>query len=204
VVEHVDAVVLAGGAGRRLGGVDKGALVVAGRSLLDRVLLACAAARTTVVVGPSRPTYRPVLWAREDPPGGGPLAGLAAGLSVLPVERDDGSRLAPSPIVLVLATDLPHLDAWAVGRLTAAVDDRPDADAAVFTDAGGRLQPLAGAYRRAPLQRAVHALEPVPGKAVRLLLDRLTVVDVPDQGVASDCDTPEQLAQAQAALDGRG
>ncbi|WP_199550224.1 NTP transferase domain-containing protein [Streptomyces sp. N35] len=78
-----DAVVLAGGAAKRLGGVDKPAVRVGGRPLLDRVLTACAAAGTTVVVAPPRPTVRPVVWAREEPAGGGPLAALAAGVEAL-------------------------------------------------------------------------------------------------------------------------
>ncbi|NGO81562.1 NTP transferase domain-containing protein [Streptomyces sp. YC504] len=78
-----DAVVLAGGAAKRLGGVDKPAVQVGGRALLDRVLTACAAAGTTVVVAPPRPTLRPVVWAREEPAGGGPLAALAAGVEAL-------------------------------------------------------------------------------------------------------------------------
>ncbi|NED13442.1 NTP transferase domain-containing protein, partial [Streptomyces sp. SID9124] len=53
-----DAIVLAGGAAKRLGGADKPALRVGGRALLDRVLAACADARATVVVGDRRPTVR--------------------------------------------------------------------------------------------------------------------------------------------------
>ncbi|WP_431983865.1 DUF6457 domain-containing protein [Streptomyces qinglanensis] len=77
------ALVLAGGGARRLGGADKPAVTVGGRPLLDRVLAACGDAAATVVVGPRRPTCRPVLWAREEPPGGGPLAALQAGLDAL-------------------------------------------------------------------------------------------------------------------------
>ncbi|MFF1746700.1 NTP transferase domain-containing protein, partial [Streptomyces mirabilis] len=55
-----DAVVLAGGAARRLGGADKPGLRVGGRPLLDRVLAACATAATTVVVAAPRETARPV------------------------------------------------------------------------------------------------------------------------------------------------
>ncbi|NED38324.1 NTP transferase domain-containing protein, partial [Streptomyces sp. SID8499] len=51
---------LAGGAARRLGGADKPGVRVGGRALLDRVLGACADARTTVVVADPRPTARPV------------------------------------------------------------------------------------------------------------------------------------------------
>ncbi len=83
-----DALVLAGGAARRLGGADKPGVRVGGRALLDRVLAACAGARTTVVVAESRPTARPVDWAREDPPGGGPLAALDAGVRALTTSTD--------------------------------------------------------------------------------------------------------------------
>src|SRR4029079_9730524 len=78
-----DAVVLAGGRGRRLGGPSKPEVVVGGRALLDHALAAVAAADRVVVVGPSglaRPGIPRVL---EDPPDGGPVAGLAAGLAYL-------------------------------------------------------------------------------------------------------------------------
>ncbi|WP_165840672.1 NTP transferase domain-containing protein, partial [Streptomyces scopuliridis] len=58
-----DAIVLAGGAAKRLGGADKPGVRVGGRSLLDRVLAACEGAARTVVVGGRRPTARPVRWA---------------------------------------------------------------------------------------------------------------------------------------------
>ena len=50
------AVVLAGGAARRLGGAPKPARTVAGVPLLTRVLDAVAAADVRVVVGPPWPT----------------------------------------------------------------------------------------------------------------------------------------------------
>ncbi|MFI6336067.1 NTP transferase domain-containing protein [Streptomyces sp. NPDC050535] len=118
-----DAVVLAGGAARRLGGVDKPAVRVGGRALLDRVLTACADAATTVVVADPRPTARPVLWAREDPPGGGPLAALDAGL-----------RHTTAEYVVVLSADLPFLTAGTVGRLVEALR----ASGTGPVDAGGK------------------------------------------------------------------
>ncbi|PBO19632.1 molybdenum cofactor guanylyltransferase, partial [Streptomyces albidoflavus] len=53
-----DAVVLAGGGARRLGGVDKPGLRVGGRALIDRVLAACGQARMTVVVAAPREVAR--------------------------------------------------------------------------------------------------------------------------------------------------
>ena len=74
-----DAVVLAGGRAERLDGADKAALDVAGATLLDRALRAVAGARTVVVVGDERPTDVPVVWTRERPAYGGPVAATYAG-----------------------------------------------------------------------------------------------------------------------------
>jgi molybdopterin-guanine dinucleotide biosynthesis protein A len=208
-----DAVVLAGGTGRRMGGVDKAGLVVAGVPLLDRVLSAAAAARHTVVVGEPRPTVREVHWAREDPPGGGPLAGLAAGMATLSELTDlpESTAGQPGPAeaaedlpVVVLATDLPWLRPSDLDRLTAALAADPTADAVVFSDPDGHAQPLAGAYRIRPIRVALAAVEPVDGKPVKLVLHALAVVTVPDQGAAGDCDTPDQLAAARAHFDRQG
>ncbi|MGW0930447.1 DUF6457 domain-containing protein [Streptomyces sp. NPDC002644] len=109
-----DAVVLAGGAARRLGGADKPGVRVGGRALLDRVLAACEDAGRTVVVAGPRPTVRPVRWAREEPPGGGPLAALAAGLEQTAAE-----------VVVVLSADLPFLGRDTVRHLVATLATAP-------------------------------------------------------------------------------
>ncbi|MFR9798389.1 NTP transferase domain-containing protein [Streptomyces sp. MS06] len=154
-VRAYDAVVLAGGAARRLGGTDKPGVAVGGRALLDRVLAACAGARTTVVVAEPRPTARPVHWAREEPPGGGPLAALDAGL-----------RRTTAPHVLVLSADLPFLDQPTVRRLLAALRET-GADGALLTDAEGRDQPLVAAYRASALRGGLAALTRTPGAGRR-------------------------------------
>lgn len=109
-----DAVVLAGGAAKRLGGADKPGLTVGGLTLLDRVLGACRGAGTTVVVGGRRETVRPVVWAREEPPGGGPLAALGAGV-----------RGVSARTVLVLSADLPFLGRARCRRCSALLNRSP-------------------------------------------------------------------------------
>lgn len=84
------AVVLAGGAARRMGGVDKPALPVGGRPMRDRVLAAVADAAPRVLVGPAGAVPPGVRVTREDPPGGGPVAAAAAGLALL----DPGANLS--------------------------------------------------------------------------------------------------------------
>ncbi|MEU4441221.1 molybdenum cofactor guanylyltransferase [Micromonospora chalcea] len=107
------AVVLAGGAARRMGGVDKPARPVGGRPMLHRVLAAVADADQRIVVGPSDPVPGGVRTTREEPPGGGPVAAIAAGLALL----DPGTTT-----VALLAADLPLLTAAAVTELRHALD----------------------------------------------------------------------------------
>ncbi|MBN6039362.1 NTP transferase domain-containing protein [Amycolatopsis sp. 195334CR] len=173
-------IVLAGGEARRLGGVDKPMLEVGGRSLLGGVLAALgdAGAADTVVVGPPRDGLPGVRWAREDPPGGGPVAALAAGLALLP----DATEIA------LLAGDLTGITSSTVDRLRTA---RGAADGALLVDCGHR-QWLAGVWRAAALRAAVPA-EPA-GAALRRALGDLSIVEVAAApGEAADVDTPEDL-----------
>ncbi|WP_019073524.1 NTP transferase domain-containing protein [Streptomyces hokutonensis] len=187
-----DAVVLAGGGARRLGGADKPGLRVGGRALLDRVLTACADARTTVVVADPRPTTRPVRWAREDPPGAGPVAALDAGL-----------RHTTADTVLVLSADLPFLEPATVRRLLTALRTG-GTDGGLLTDADGRDQPLVAAYRASALRRELAALTKEHGGLTGLPLRRLTaaldLTRVPDPVASFDCDTWDDLAIARARI----
>ncbi|GKQ38746.1 molybdenum cofactor guanylyltransferase [Streptomyces sp. A012304] len=187
-----DAVVLAGGGARRLGGADKPGVRVGGRALLDRVLGACADARTTVVVADPRPTARPVRWAREDPPGAGPLAALGAGLAH-----------TTEDVVLVLSADLPFLAADTVRRLLTALRTS-GADGALLTDADGRDQPLVAAYRTAALRHGLALLGAGPDGLTGLPLRRLTaglhLTRVPDPVASFDCDTWDDIATARARI----
>ncbi|MFJ2233299.1 NTP transferase domain-containing protein [Streptomyces sp. NPDC087859] len=187
-----DVVVLAGGAARRLGGADKPGVRVGGRALLDRVLAACADARTTVVVADPRPTARPVTWAREDPPGGGPLAALGAGLSH-----------TTAPDVVVLSADLPFLAADTVRHLLTTLRTG-DTEGALLTDAEGRDQPLVAAYRAAVLRRELVALgkehDGLTGLPLRRLTAGLHLTRVPDPVASFDCDTWDDIAAARARI----
>jgi molybdopterin-guanine dinucleotide biosynthesis protein A len=183
-----DAVVLAGGQGRRLGGVRKPALDVGGRRLLDIALDAVSGAETTVVVGAVLPTARTVSWTQETPAGGGPVAALAAAMAQV-----------RSATVVVLAADLPFITAAAVEAL---LSGRGDAAAAIAVDESGRDQPLIGCYDRARLAGAVPP-DP-PGASMRSLLadlehsrplERLRLGG--DPPVTWDCDTADDLSRAQ-------
>ena len=185
-----DAVVLAGGRGSRLGGPSKPEVVVGGRALLDHALAAVAGAASTVVVGPpsvARPGIRTVL---EDPPDGGPVAGLAAGLAAL---------AAPSELVVVLACDIPRAGSALPALRAAAAQD--GVDGARLVSADGHPQHLVAVYRSSALAAAVARTATVHGASMRALLAGLTLVDVPDpDDAAADADTWSDVERLDAEL----
>ena len=129
----LSALVLAGGASRRMG-ADKPALELEGERLVDRVVrLAREVAEEVVVLsGPAR-DLRPGGAEEIGDRGRGPLAAVVTGLGH--VSRDD---------VAVLAADAPHPCPELLVRLASR---RGDAVAAVpLVD--GRLQPLHAVWGR--------------------------------------------------------
>ncbi|MEU3456633.1 molybdenum cofactor guanylyltransferase [Micromonospora sp. NPDC006766] len=208
------AIVLSGGAARRMGGVDKPARPVGGRPMLHRVLAAVADAAPRIVVGPAGPLPDGVLMTREAPPGGGPVAATAAGLA----------RLAPgTTVVALLAGDLPLLSPAAVADLRRALQGpgggpgsgphRPvdgaapfAADVACYVDGDGRRQQLCAVWRVAALRAAVDRLAverggTVDGAPVRGLLAGADVREVTWSGFGPppwfDCDTDEDVRRAE-------
>lgn len=183
-----DAVVLAGGLARRLGGIEKPATIVGDRSLLDSVLAAVDGASGVVCVGPPRPAAGPVRWVREEPAGGGPVAALAAALPCV-----------DAPYVALLAADLPFLDSETVTRLRAAAADR---DGALLVDDEGVDQVLVGVWRSSALRDALGSITGGPLRRVlgRLEPARMHVPAGPAPGAAPwfDCDTPDDLRVARA------
>lgn len=156
---------------------------VSGRTLLDRTLDAVSGAAPVVVVGPWRPTDHEVVWTRETPSGGGPLAGLDAGLRAVPDSVE---------YVAVLATDHPDVTEATVDRLTEALRARPAAHGCVLGDPEGVPQWLVGVWRAPALRRAMPA--DAQGRSLRSLLKPLDPLSVPAVGSeACDIDTPEDL-----------
>ena len=130
----ISAVILAGGRGSRMGGVDKGLIEVAGTALIDRTLTALRPQVCTVLINANRnrEAYArrgcPVL-ADATPDYDGPLAGMAAALAVI-----------ETPWLLAVPCDCPQLAPDLAARLLAAAE-AAGAELAVAHD-GERLQPV--------------------------------------------------------------
>lgn len=178
----IAGMVIAGGESRRFG-ADKLALRDAeGRGLLEVTVAGLAGqVHPIIVVGPQRDIPYPVLWVREDPPGGGPCAALIAGLALVPPEATH---------VAVLAGDAPSGGA-AIDALRRVIDD---AAAAVVTDESGREQPMTALYSVPALRAAVSAYGEGRNLSIRQVLDDLrpqSVVSIIDTWSASaDIDLP--------------
>lgn len=179
-------VVLAGGAGRRMGG-EKASRLLGGRPLASypASVLAEVCSRVAIVgkAGEGTPDLGPGVERWDDEPAEPrhPLTGIVHAL-----ERAGGP-------VLVCAADMPFVTPAVLRALAAAGED-----AVAVT--GGRLQPVLGLYTPsalpalraapadAPLTRTVEALGPL----------RIEV----SAATARSVDTPEQLAAAEAELAG--
>ena len=186
------AIVLAGGTSRRFAeagaSLNKLTLAREGRTLLAGVIdgLHEAAAAQIIVVGQQQPDLPPgVAWTFEVPTGGGPVAGLAAGL-----------ELAACDVTVVLAGDAPR-GPLAVAALIAALES---ADlligGIVLIDDAGRVQPLCAAYRTVALRSALELMPDLTGTPMRALTERMNLETLSDEWhAAMDIDTPTDAAR---------
>jgi molybdenum cofactor guanylyltransferase len=185
-----------------MGGADKPALLVGDQPMVVSVARAAteAGTRQLIVVGPRRDG--PVLagleaaasrapgglsFVQEEPPGGGPVAALRAGLPAV-----------AAPWLLLLAADLPFLRGEQLTALLGqAVADRRAG--AVLADADGRPQWLTGGWQAEMLRTALRGY---PGSSLNGLLAPLEpalvrpAADGPAPAPWLDCDTPADLAAA--------
>ncbi len=188
----VAALLLTGGASSRLGR-PKATLEVGGVTLATR--LAGVLGDVCPLVLEVGPGYSDLESVREDPPGQGPLAALAAGWAALGERGHEGPALA-------VACDLPHLDV-ALVRLIA----RWPTPGSVVPVVAGRPQPLLARWSRGALD-ATRAMLSSGERSLRglLALAEVTRIEEADwAGVATalafaDVDTPEDAARLGLAL----
>ena len=164
-------IVLSGGTNKRFGS-DKSQALLNGVTLLNHVLSFIPAGIKTVIVGKD---------VFEQPPLGGPVAGIARGLQEVDTEY-----------VAIAAVDMPYGSSLFPQLLEAITDD-----AAMPVDSQGFKQPLCGIYRRQALLAALAKLGDVHGQSMRALCDLLVIDEVTvDAGALVDIDTPEDLINA--------
>ena len=184
-----DAIVLAGGRGSRLGGVDKAALEIGGETLLARTLRAVAGAGRVIVVGDPRPLPEGTVVVQEEPRFAGPAAAIGAAMTEV-----------RAPYVLVVGCDQPFL-ADAVDVLL----DTASGDGVVAVDGDGRRQHLMSVLDAAALRTSIASRATLVDLSVRALLAPLELIEVViPLRAALDIDTwhDQEKALAEGAHDG--
>ncbi|MFL1484568.1 molybdenum cofactor guanylyltransferase MobA [Marinobacter sp. LN3S78] len=152
---RIAGLILAGGEGRRMGGVDKGLVDWGGRPLVAWVLDAMAPVVSPIWISANRSLepyrhYSPQLVS--DPEAfrwQGPLAGLLAGLRAAAEEGADA--------VLVSPCDTPNVTADLFRQLLDAYRNNPGEP--VIAQCGDRQHPLHGVYPVTPVPMLEQRLE---------------------------------------------
>lgn len=196
---RIAAVILAGGRGERLGGVNKALLALGDRTLLDRAMAVTRGYKTLLAVGSARFEAPGDLEQILDLDTGyaGPLAGVAAAVQ----------HLADSAIDLLfsLAVDTPLFPADFVSRARDLLHASPAVLAAYGeqdypTNAVWRLSALSGlpdAVRNGTAPRSLKRL------ALGLGAARLDYAPLTDSDPFRNANTPEDLAFLGRALERR-
>lgn len=183
----ITGVILAGGQGKRLGGVDKGLVPLHGKPLIEHVIAALQPQVGSLLISANRnretyaaygfPVIADVIGDYD-----GPLAGMLSAM-----------RAAGTPYILTAPCDAPRLPADLAQRLCAALA-RANADAAVAAS-GGQMQPvfaLLSTRLADELQKFIEA----GGRGVGEWMRRqpAAVSDFPGgAGVFMNINTPEEL-----------
>jgi len=196
MIEDCTAIILAGGDSQRMGS-DKANLLLGEQTLLRRVIAAMRQVFPHVIISVRQP--RPEIdlpQVCDEQSGGGPLAGLAAGLGHI-----------ATPWAFVVACDMPFVEPAMVELLAGYRSDFQ----AVVPVVQGHPQPLAAFYAGSCLDK-LHAHLAGGGKnSLRAVLEQLQVRYVDESELLKadpalrsffDLDTPQDVATAQKQFGG--
>lgn len=190
--ERITGLVLAGGLGRRMGGVDKGLSLLDGEPLVEHIIrrLAPQVGRLIINANQNHDTYAgfgyPVVGDRIEGHAG-PLAGLEAGLAA-----------CTTPYLLTVPCDSPFLPADLVSRLAACLTAHKASIAVART--GEQLHPVFSLIRSdelPELQAFIHA----GGRRMEAWLRRLCWAPCPFDDCPeafANINTPDELRAHQA------
>lgn len=204
---QIAGIVLAGGQSTRMGGVDKGLLILGGQSVLAHVVSRMAPQVAKLALNANGDVSRfgmfglPVV---TDTVEGfvGPLAGITAGVEWV-------AAYTPLEFVITAAADTPFLPRNLADRLAAATEGRTEA--IIVACSGGRRHPVFALWpvsMRAALKRALERGE----RKVSAFLDAHDCVEVEfpikrwglhPVDPFFNINTPQDFVQANRMLEGK-
>lgn len=192
--DEITGVVLAGGRGSRMGGVDKGLVALRGKPMAVLALEALRPQVGRVLINANRNLYEYAAFGCEVVPDAlegylGPLAGLASAM-----------QAANTRYVVTVPCDSPLL-AHDLVALLYAVLQREDADISVAHD-GERLHPVFALLKRELLPSLLEYLQTGGRKIdVWFARHRLAVADLRDRAdTFINVNSPEERAALEARL----
>ena len=187
----IAGLILAGGEGRRMGGLDKPLLLLAGRALLDRIAAMLRPQVDRIALSangdPARFAACGLEVLADEVPGLGPLAGILRGL--------DWAAESGCDALVTVAGDTPFIPADLAARLLPA---------AAVAVSGGRVHHTAASWPvscRDGLREHLHrgGSRSVSGFARLLPMREILFGDVPVDPFFN-INRPEDLASAEAML----
>ena len=190
--DHITGLVLAGGLGRRMGGVDKGLSLLDGEPLVEHIIrrLAPQVGRLIINANQNHDIYAgfgyPVVGDRIEGHAG-PLAGLEAGLAA-----------CTTPYLLTVPCDSPLLPADLVSRLAACLTAHKASIAVART--GEQLHPVFSLIRSDELPE-LQAFINAGGRRMEAWLRRLCWAPCPFDDCPeafANINTPDELRAHQA------
>jgi molybdopterin-guanine dinucleotide biosynthesis protein A len=188
---NLSAAILAGGRGRRLGGVAKGLILVDGKSIIARVAAMLAPfVEEIIVISSDTQSYQflelPIF--PDDETDRGPLQGIVTAL-----------QRAASDRVMVVPCDMPYITERAIRTLLSYT---PDADAVVPLSAKG-WEPLFAVYSRVCLPAALEVLNSGRRRVIEFLPEVNTAY-IPAENFEDslwfNINNPADFQKAQAEL----
>lgn len=191
---RIFGVILAGGQGRRMGGVDKALLPLAGRPLIAHVRdrLEPQVEGLAISANGEAARFRLGLPVLPDGIGAGPLAGICAAL--------DWAGAQGATAVVSVPVDAPFLPGDLCPRLCLAAEAAPEGLA--LARAGGRVHPTFGLWPvglLGPL-RAFLASGAKPKVMDFAAAHGAAEATFPDPVAFENLNTPEELARAESLL----
>nr|WP_253282165.1 NTP transferase domain-containing protein [Arcanobacterium phocae] len=186
---------LGGGRAKRLNGVSKPHFTINGKTLLDYGLTCVNRTVGSVpciaITAPDDRIPRGMQSTLEDPPFGGPIAGLRAGLAAL---QNLSTPASDDSLVAVFPADSP-LAPLLIPQLTLASHQHDGA----IVSWGNRLNYLIGVYRFNKLNSILP--NPAHGYSAHSVLDQLNVAIVDDADHLSiDVDYSSDVSQVRRLL----
>jgi molybdopterin-guanine dinucleotide biosynthesis protein A len=187
------AAILAGGQATRFGGRDKSALVIDGRTILDRQIAELSSLTTDVLIVGGRLDHAKARRVADLVPGCGPLGGLHAALTE-----------ARGDAVAVIAGDMPYVTAPLVAYLFSLLHET-GADLVIPRTERG-YHPLCAVYARACLEPVAARLAERRLKMTELMADvRTRIVTVEEiarfgdrHRLLANVNTPAEYAVLEA------